>query len=113
MGAMIKASKLLHAKNGKLVISRPSTFCRDIIEKVGLDRVVTVYDSDQDDQEKQERTRDLASCTELPGAGEGRAGLPDGEKQRHGGLLQHAQAASGSGLYGGRASSDSISISRA
>jgi anti-anti-sigma factor len=48
LGAMIKASKLLHAKNGKLVISRPSTFCRDIIEKVGLDRVVTVYDSDED-----------------------------------------------------------------
>ena len=48
LGAIIKASKLLGAKNGKLVISRPSTFCRDIIEKVGLDRVVTVFDSDED-----------------------------------------------------------------
>ena len=48
LGAMIKSSKLLAAKNGKLVISRPSTFCRDIIEKVGLDRVVTVFDSDEE-----------------------------------------------------------------
>jgi anti-anti-sigma factor len=48
LGAMIKASKLLAAKNGKLVISRPSSFCRDIIEKVGLDRVVTVFDSDEE-----------------------------------------------------------------
>jgi len=46
-GAMIKASKLLGAKNGKLVVSRPSSFCRDIIEKVGLDRVVGVFDTDE------------------------------------------------------------------
>jgi len=48
LGAMIKSSKLLVSKNGKLVISRPSAFCRDIIEKVGLDRVVTVFDSDEE-----------------------------------------------------------------
>ena len=47
LGAMIKASKGLTAKHGKLAISRPSAFCRDIIEKVGLDRVVGVYDSDE------------------------------------------------------------------
>lgn len=48
LGAVIKSSKQLSAKGGRLVISRPSTFCRDIIEKVGLDRVVTVFDSDED-----------------------------------------------------------------
>lgn len=48
LGAMIKASKLLQAKGGKLVIARPSAFCRDIIEKVGLDRVVTVFDGDEE-----------------------------------------------------------------
>jgi anti-anti-sigma factor len=47
LGAMIKASKGLSSKQGKLAISRPSSFCRDIIEKVGLDRVVGVYDSDE------------------------------------------------------------------
>ena len=47
LGAMIKASKGLQQKRGRLVISRPSTFCRDILEKVGLDRVVNVYDSDE------------------------------------------------------------------
>lgn len=48
LGSIIKASKQLAAADGKLVISRPSKFCRDIIEKVGLDRVVPVYESDED-----------------------------------------------------------------
>jgi anti-anti-sigma factor len=47
LGAMIKASKLLSGKGGRLVVSRPSSFCRDIIEKVGLDRVVAVFDTDE------------------------------------------------------------------
>ncbi len=47
LGAIIKASKSLTSDGGKLVISRPSLFCRDIIEKVGLDRVVPVHDSDE------------------------------------------------------------------
>lgn len=48
LGAIIKASKALAAKGGKLVISRPSAFCRDIIEKVGLDRVVPIHETDED-----------------------------------------------------------------
>ena len=48
LGAIIKASKALGGAGGKLVISRPSAFCRDIIEKVGLDRVVPIYDTDED-----------------------------------------------------------------
>lgn len=47
LGAIIKASKMLAAKDGKLVLSRPSPFCREIIEKVGLDRVVPIYDTDE------------------------------------------------------------------
>ncbi|HIG12050.1 MAG: STAS domain-containing protein [bacterium] len=48
LGAIIKASKQLAAEGGKLVISRPSKFSRDILEKVGLDRVVAIYDSDEE-----------------------------------------------------------------
>lgn len=47
LGAIIKASKQLAAEGGKLAISRPSKFCRDIIEKVGLDRVVAVHETDE------------------------------------------------------------------
>ena len=47
LGAIIKASKSVAAAGGKLLISRPSAFCRDIIEKVGLDRVVPVYNTDE------------------------------------------------------------------
>ncbi|MDP6410106.1 MAG: anti-sigma factor antagonist [Planctomycetota bacterium] len=48
LGAIIKAAKQLDAEGGKLVISRPSKFCRDIIAKVGLDRVVGMYDTDEE-----------------------------------------------------------------
>ena len=48
LGAIIKASKALDAQGGQLVISHPSTFCRDILEKVGLNRVVPVLDTDED-----------------------------------------------------------------
>lgn len=47
LGAIIKASKALSSEGGRLVISRPSSFCRDILEKVGLDRVVPVFDTDE------------------------------------------------------------------
>ncbi len=48
LGAIIKASRLCQAKGGKLALSRPSPFCRGIIEKVGLDRVVSIYESDDE-----------------------------------------------------------------
>jgi anti-sigma B factor antagonist len=48
LGAIIKSSKQLNAKGGKLAISRPSAFCRDILEKVGLNRVVSIFDSDEE-----------------------------------------------------------------
>jgi len=48
LGAIIKASRVLSAAGGQLVISRPSAFCRDIIEKVGLDRIVPIHDSDEE-----------------------------------------------------------------
>ena len=48
LGAIIKASKTLAAKGGKLVVAKPSPFCREIITKIGLDRVVPIYDSDEE-----------------------------------------------------------------
>jgi len=48
LGAIIKASKALTNSGGALAISRPSPFCRDILEKVGLDRIVPVFGSDED-----------------------------------------------------------------
>ena len=47
LGAIIKASKALGAKGGGMTISRPSPFVRDIIKKVGIDRVVPLFDSDE------------------------------------------------------------------
>lgn len=64
LGAIIKASKILAANGGKMVISRPSVFCKDIIEKVGLDRVVPMFESDEAAGE--------ALLAERGGAGKGR-----------------------------------------
>jgi len=50
LGAIIKASKSVGSKGGKLVIARPSSFCRDIISKVGVDRVVPIFDTEEEAQ---------------------------------------------------------------
>jgi anti-anti-sigma factor len=65
LGAIIKASKVLASKGGKLVIARPSVFCKDIMEKVGLDRVVPMYDSDE--------AAGAALLADRPGASRGTA----------------------------------------
>jgi len=46
LGAILKASKAVRAKGGKLVISRPSPVCRDTITSMGLDRVIPVFEND-------------------------------------------------------------------
>jgi len=66
LGAIIKASKILAANGGKLVVSRPSVFCKDIMEKVGLDRVVPMFDSDE--------AAGAALVTEKSGGGKGGPG---------------------------------------
>lgn len=72
LGAIIKASKGLAAKDGQLVISRPSSFCRDIMEKVGLDRVVPIHPSDEAAGEAL-----LSKAKATQGAGDGGEGLDD------------------------------------
>lgn len=47
LGAIIKAKKLAQSKEGDLVISKPSSFCKDVLEKVGLDRLIKVFDDDE------------------------------------------------------------------
>lgn len=48
LGAVLEASKRLSAAHGRLVIARPSRFCREIIHKIGLERVIGVFDSDRE-----------------------------------------------------------------
>ncbi len=48
LGAIIKASKTLQSAAGRMAIARPSAFVRDIMEKVGLDRVVPIFESDEE-----------------------------------------------------------------
>ncbi|MBM3989522.1 MAG: anti-sigma factor antagonist [Planctomycetes bacterium] len=47
LGTIVKVSKLLKAQGGRLVIARPSEFARDMITKVGIDRIVPVCDTDE------------------------------------------------------------------
>ena len=48
LGSILKASKTVGGKGGKLLISHPSKFCKDVLSKVGLDRIVPVHDSDEE-----------------------------------------------------------------
>jgi len=87
LGAIIKASKALGAQGGQLVISHPSTFCRDILEKVGLNRVVPVLDTDEDAVAQFQSTGEVAPASD-EGAFEADASsvlftLKDKERLRH------------------------------
>ena len=47
LGAVLRASKRLQRIEGRLTISRPSPFSRDVMEKVGMERAVPIFDSDE------------------------------------------------------------------
>ncbi len=47
LGALAKIRKQLETAGGKVVVSRPSPFTRDMMTKVGLDRVLGIYDSEE------------------------------------------------------------------
>lgn len=48
LGAIIKAFKRCRAEGGELVIAQPSPFVRDVVSKVGIDKLITLYDTEQD-----------------------------------------------------------------
>ena len=48
LGAILRACKVLSADQGRLVVSRPSTFCREIMGKIGMERAVSIYTSDEE-----------------------------------------------------------------
>jgi anti-anti-sigma factor len=47
LGAIIKAHKRLKAEGGDLVLTKASPFCRDIITKLGIDRVVPMFEDEE------------------------------------------------------------------
>jgi anti-anti-sigma factor len=48
LGAVIKAHKRCRAEGGDLVVAQPSPFVRDVMNKVGIDKLITLYDSEAD-----------------------------------------------------------------
>jgi len=46
LGAMVRAQKKLRQFGGDMVVSQPSAFCRDLFEKVGLQKVIRIYEDD-------------------------------------------------------------------
>jgi anti-anti-sigma factor len=48
LGAVIKAHKRSRAEGGDLVVAQPSPFVRDVMSKVGIDKLITLHDSEQD-----------------------------------------------------------------
>ncbi len=47
LGAILRASKTLSGHGGRLAIARPSPFSRDVMERVGLERIVPLFDTDE------------------------------------------------------------------
>lgn len=48
LGAVIKAHKRCRAGGGDLVIAQPSPFVRDVVSKVGIDKLITMHNSEQE-----------------------------------------------------------------
>lgn len=48
LGAIIKAHKRCRADGGDLVIAQPSPFVREVIRKVGIDKLIAMHDTEQD-----------------------------------------------------------------
>ena len=48
LGSMIKARKLCRKANGDMVVSQPSAAVREAMESLGLDRLFSIYEDDQD-----------------------------------------------------------------
>lgn len=48
LGAVIKAHKRCRAEGGDLVIAQPSPFVRDVMNKVGIDKLVTLHDTESE-----------------------------------------------------------------
>lgn len=46
LGALVRTQKKLKQKGGNLVISQPSQFCRDVISKLHLDKLIEIYEDD-------------------------------------------------------------------
>ncbi|MFN8826040.1 MAG: STAS domain-containing protein [Planctomycetota bacterium] len=48
LGAVIKVHKLCRAEGGELVISQPSPVVRDVMTKVGIDKLISLCDTEKD-----------------------------------------------------------------
>ena len=48
LGAVIKAHKRCRAEGGDLVVAQPSPFVREVIRKVGIDKLIAMHDTEQD-----------------------------------------------------------------
>lgn len=48
LGAVIKAHKRCKAEGGELVVAQPSPFVRDVMTKVGIDKLITLHETEGD-----------------------------------------------------------------
>ncbi|MBX3462433.1 MAG: STAS domain-containing protein [Planctomycetes bacterium] len=48
LGAVIKAHKRCRADGGDLVVAQPSPFVREVIRKVGIDKLIAMHDTEQE-----------------------------------------------------------------
>lgn len=72
LGAVLRAHKQLAERGGRLAVSRPSPFVRDVLSKVGLERLVPLFETDEAAGEH------VALGGELPPRDEG--DVPEGDE---------------------------------
>ncbi len=50
LGAVIRAHKRCKAEGGELVLSQPSNFVRDVVKKVGIDKLIPMFETENEAQ---------------------------------------------------------------
>lgn len=66
LGAIVRASKRLARTGGRLVVARPSPFCRGILDQLMLERLIPICDSDGDAHRALLEGVEPSSSGELP-----------------------------------------------
>lgn len=77
IGAIVKSRKMMKEFGGDLVIAQPSGFVRDVLDSLGLTKVIQVFDENQD------AVRSLGqTSTDLPAGNSAMLHFDDPERQK-------------------------------
>ncbi len=81
LGAIIKAYKRFKAEGGDLVIAQPSPFCKSVLSKLGIDRIVPTFATNEEAEAYLEKNMLEQDAPNVIGESRVLFGFPDEERR--------------------------------